>query len=62
MKSVIGSKPSEVPDVSIQALKLFCADRLPKYMVPDLFEFRSALPQTSTGKIDKVQLCQKTQQ
>lgn len=53
---------SEVPDVSIQALKLFCADRLPKYMVPDLFEFRSSLPHTSTGKIDKVQLSQETQQ
>ncbi|AFZ28184.1 amino acid adenylation enzyme/thioester reductase family protein [Cylindrospermum stagnale PCC 7417] len=57
-----GAIPSELPDVSIQALKLFCAERLPKYMVPDLFEFRSALPQTSTGKIDKVQLSQETQQ
>lgn len=55
-----GAIPSELPDVSIQALKSFCAERLPKYMVPDLFEFRSALPQTSTGKIDKVQLSQET--
>ncbi|CBN59193.1 MULTISPECIES: amino acid adenylation domain-containing protein [Kamptonema] len=53
-----GAIPSEPPDVSIQALKLFCAERLPKYMVPHLFEFRSNLPQTSTGKIDKVQLSQ----
>lgn len=56
-----GAIPSELPDVSIQALKLFCAERLPKYMVPHLFEFRSNLPQTSTGKIDKVQLSQEAQ-
>jgi amino acid adenylation domain-containing protein len=48
----------EIP--TIQTLKSFCAERLPKYMVPDLFEIRSALPQTSTGKIDKVQLSQET--
>ncbi|ARV59082.1 D-alanine--poly(phosphoribitol) ligase [Nostocales cyanobacterium HT-58-2] len=53
--------PAELPDISVQDLKLFCAERLPKYMVPDLFEFRSSLPQTSTGKIDKVQLCQEIQ-
>lgn len=48
----------EIP--TTQTLKSFCAERLPKYMVPDLFEFRNALPQTSTGKIDKVQLSQET--
>jgi acyl-CoA synthetase (AMP-forming)/AMP-acid ligase II len=58
--NLTGALASEIPDVSIQALKLFCAERLPKYMVPDLVEFRSALPKTSTGKIDKVQLCQET--
>ena len=31
----------------------FCADRLPRYMIPDVFEFRSALPKTSTGKVDR---------
>lgn len=59
--NLTGAMAAELPDVSIQALKLFCADRLPKYMVPDLFEFRSTLPQTSTGKIDKVKLCQEIQ-
>jgi acyl-coenzyme A synthetase/AMP-(fatty) acid ligase len=34
----------------------FCATRVPRYMVPDVFEFREALPKTSTGKIDRRQL------
>ena len=37
-------------------LIFFCRKRLPKYMIPDEFEFRSDLPKTSTGKIDKKQL------
>jgi amino acid adenylation domain-containing protein len=39
-------------------LESHCAERLPKYMLPGLIEFRSALPKTSTGKIDKTRLCQ----
>jgi acyl-coenzyme A synthetase/AMP-(fatty) acid ligase len=31
----------------------FCADRLPKYMLPESFEFVAALPRTSTGKTDR---------
>ncbi len=34
-------------------LKRFCADRLPNYMVPEMIEFRSTLPKTSTGKVDR---------
>jgi L-proline---[L-prolyl-carrier protein] ligase len=41
-----GSKPSMI------ALKQFCAERLPPYMVPDLFGFQPSLPKTSTDKID----------
>nr|VFJ52927.1 MAG: amino acid adenylation domain-containing protein [Candidatus Kentron sp. FW]VFJ54476.1 MAG: amino acid adenylation domain-containing protein [Candidatus Kentron sp. FW] len=37
-------------------LESFCAQHLPKYMVPHLFEFRPLLAKTSTGKIDKMQL------
>jgi len=37
---------------SIIELKRFCAERLPKYMVPDTFRFVDALPRTSTDKID----------
>jgi acyl-coenzyme A synthetase/AMP-(fatty) acid ligase len=31
----------------------FCAERIPPYMIPELFEFRDVLPKTSTGKIDR---------
>ncbi len=31
----------------------FCSERIPAYMIPELFEFREALPKTSTGKIDR---------
>ncbi|HLF03779.1 MAG TPA: amino acid adenylation domain-containing protein [Dehalococcoidia bacterium] len=34
-------------------LEHFCAQRIPKYMVPSMIEFRSTLPKTSTGKVDK---------
>jgi amino acid adenylation domain-containing protein len=34
-------------------LARFCADRIPRYMIPDCFEFRVSLPKTSTGKIDR---------
>ena len=37
---------------SVIELKRFCAEKLPNYMVPDLFVFRDALPMTSTDKID----------
>jgi amino acid adenylation domain-containing protein len=33
-----------------------CRRRLPAYMVPDVVEFRQALPRTSTGKIDRALL------
>jgi amino acid adenylation domain-containing protein len=31
----------------------FCASRLPRHMIPETFDFRSTLPKTSTGKIDR---------
>ena len=33
-----------------------CAQRLPRYMIPDEFEFCEALPKSSTGKIDRRRL------
>jgi amino acid adenylation domain-containing protein len=36
----------------------FCNQQLPHYMVPDVVEFREALPKTSTGKTDRVSLAQ----
>jgi len=33
-----------------------CRQWLPRYMVPDMVEFREALPRTSTGKVDRAGL------
>ena len=35
-----------------------CRQWLPGYMVPDVIEFREALPRTSTGKVDRASLAQ----
>jgi amino acid adenylation domain-containing protein len=35
-----------------------CRRRLPRYMVPDMVEFREELPKTSTGKVDRTRLIQ----
>jgi len=37
---------------SLIELKRFCAERLPLYMIPDLFSYQESLPKTSTGKTD----------
>jgi amino acid adenylation domain-containing protein len=34
----------------------FCGQKLPRYMIPDIVEFRDFLPKTSTGKTDRVEL------
>jgi len=36
-----------------EELARFCATLLPKYMVPEAFEFLPTLPKTSTGKVDR---------
>jgi amino acid adenylation domain-containing protein len=46
----VAIKPSE--------LQQHCATKIPKYMIPELIEFRDSLPKTSTGKLDRVQLTQ----
>ncbi len=38
-------------------LQLYCAERLPRYMVPEIIEFLESLPKTSTGKVDRQSLC-----
>jgi amino acid adenylation domain-containing protein len=50
VKTFVGTGNTEHP--SIVALKVFCSERLPPYMIPDLFAFQPALPRTSTDKID----------
>jgi len=38
--------------ISVIALKGFCAQHLPVYMIPDVFAFHGELPKTSTEKTD----------
>ena len=37
--------------VDEKTLQRFCLERLPRYMVPEVWELRDELPKTSTGKI-----------
>jgi amino acid adenylation domain-containing protein len=39
--------------VDAREIQGFCSEKIPRYMVPELIEFRQALPKTSTGKVDK---------
>ncbi len=34
-------------------VEAYCAERIPKYMVPGIIEFMDSLPKTSTGKADR---------
>ncbi len=38
--------------ISLIALKTFCSQHIPVYMIPDVFSFHPALPKTSTDKVD----------
>jgi amino acid adenylation domain-containing protein len=40
-------------DETANTLSAWCADRVPRYMIPETFHFKEALPKTSTGKIDR---------
>jgi amino acid adenylation domain-containing protein len=41
-------------------IETFCLAHLPRYMVPEIIEFRTSLPRTSTGKADRVALVAQT--
>lgn len=56
IKAFIVRKNGNLNSTSIQE---FCAQRLVRYMVPEMIEFRTILPKTSTGKIDKQSLLTK---
>ena len=43
----------EDKQLSIKDLQAYCGERLPRYMIPESIEFRTSLPKTSTGKIDR---------
>jgi acyl-coenzyme A synthetase/AMP-(fatty) acid ligase len=36
-----------------QSLKVWCVERLPRYMIPDDFRFVASFPLTTTGKVDR---------
>jgi amino acid adenylation domain-containing protein len=50
---VAGGGPAELTRESVLD---HCRHWLPSYMVPDVVEFREALPRTSTGKVDRAGL------
>jgi amino acid adenylation domain-containing protein len=48
--------PQNGDKLTAAQLQQHCAQRVPRYMIPDLIEFRESLPKTSTGKLDRVLL------
>jgi acyl-coenzyme A synthetase/AMP-(fatty) acid ligase len=52
IKAFVVAKTAVGPD----DLGAFCAERLPRYMAPELWEFRDELPRSSTGKVDRRRL------
>ncbi len=48
--------PRDSSELTRGELERYCSERIPKYMVPGIVEFRHSLPKTSTGKADKALL------
>ena len=44
--------PKAGQDPNCEMLSSFCAERLPRHMVPKVFEILECLPKTSSGKVD----------
>lgn len=44
------------PGLDAAQLRAFCGQRLPAYMIPERIEMVATLPETSTGKVDRVRL------
>jgi long-chain acyl-CoA synthetase len=42
--------------VDDKELREYCRQKLPAFMIPDVFQFYDALPKTPTGKILKTEL------
>jgi acyl-CoA synthetase (AMP-forming)/AMP-acid ligase II len=38
--------------VDQEFLMMYCAEKMPRYMVPKTFEVMAELPKTPTGKVD----------
>jgi acyl-CoA ligase (AMP-forming) (exosortase A-associated) len=50
IKAIVAPRDGESLDAD--ALLSFCAERMPRYMVPKLVEIMASLPKTSSGKVD----------
>jgi len=48
--------PANGADLSAGDLQAHCAGRLPRYMIPEVVEFRGHLPRTLNGKVDRREL------
>ena len=44
--------PRDGQPLDIEALATYCAEKMPRYMVPKAFEILTELPKTSSGKVD----------
>ncbi len=56
LRAVVSVTAADAGTLSRDDLLEHCRQWLPTYMVPDLVEFRDALPRTSTGKVDRAGL------
>ena len=52
--------PTEPESLTKVELNKYCSERMPRYMIPEVTEFREILPKTSTGKIDRKLLVSET--
>jgi amino acid adenylation domain-containing protein len=53
--------PAKRGALTEKEVRAHCAARIPRYMVPEIVEFRDALPKTSTGKIDRARLAREAE-
>jgi amino acid adenylation domain-containing protein len=60
IKAVIVPAPGA--SLTREAIESQCAQKLPRYMIPEIIEFCKALPRTSTGKTDKKMLAEEAVQ
>jgi len=58
IKAVVATRAAD--GLKSVELQQHCAIRIPKYMIPEVIEFCDTLPKTSTGKIDRVRLGQRS--
>jgi acyl-coenzyme A synthetase/AMP-(fatty) acid ligase len=48
--------PSSENGIKKEDILRHCSKQLPKYMIPEIVEFRDSLPMTSSGKVDRKKL------